>query len=120
MGAACGKTPYDVCRCVSKRRANLRCPLATTASWHVSPAGITGSSSHALTFNEELANGDLEVVDKLVEVQKDARGNPTAERPRVGALKTPDAGAQKTPVSKWLKSQSARRERAAAGGARRR
>ena len=42
-----------------------------------------------MTFNEELANGDLEVVDKLVEVQKDARGNPPAERPRVGALKTP-------------------------------
>lgn len=32
-----------------------------------------------LTFNVELANGDLEVVDKLVEVQKDVRGN---RRPR--------------------------------------
>ena len=31
-----------------------------------------------LTFNEELANGDLEVLEKLVEVQKDARGNPPA------------------------------------------
>ena len=41
-----------------------------------------------LTFNVELANGDLEVVDKLVEVQKEVRRNPPAERPRVGALKT--------------------------------
>ena len=43
----------------------------------------------SLTFNIELANGDLEVVDKLVEVQKDVRGNPPAESLRVGALKTP-------------------------------
>ena len=47
-----------------------------------------------MTFNEELANGDLEVVDKLVEVQKDVRGNPLAERPQVGALKTPVARRQ--------------------------
>ena len=42
-----------------------------------------------LTFNVELANEDLEIVDKLVEVQKDVRENPPAERPRVGAMKTP-------------------------------
>ena len=42
-----------------------------------------------LSLNVELANGDLEVVDKLVEVQKEVRRNPPAERPRVGALKTP-------------------------------
>ena len=53
-----------------------------------------------LTFNVESANGDPEAVDKLVEVQKNAQGNPPAERPRVGALKTSDAGALKTPVSK--------------------
>ena len=41
-----------------------------------------------LTFNVELANGDFEVVDKLVEIQRSS-GNPPAERPRVGALKTP-------------------------------
>ena len=53
-----------------------------------------------VTVEEELANGDPEAVDKLVEVQKDAQGNPPAERPRVGALKASDAGALKTPVSK--------------------
>ena len=42
-----------------------------------------------VTFNVELVNGDLEVVDKLVEVQKEVQENPPAERPRVGALKTP-------------------------------
>ena len=52
-------------------------------------SGCVSGSTNKVTFNEELANGDLEVVDKLVEVQKDVRGNPPAERPRVGALKTP-------------------------------
>ena len=55
--------------------------------------------TQCLTFNEELANEDLEVVDKLVEVQKDARGNPPAERPRVGALKTPVTRRQMPRVS---------------------
>ena len=41
-----------------------------------------------LTFDVELLNGDLEVADKLVEVQKEVWGNQAAERRRVGALKT--------------------------------
>ena len=61
---------------------NKRIRLTTRARNHKLPVLL-------VTFNVELANGDLEVVDKLVEVQKDVRGNPPAERPRVGALKTP-------------------------------
>ena len=66
-------------------QSEFACPHATTASWNAIPAGMTGSSSHALLhlvaqlvkFNEdfvELVNGDLDaVVDKLNGVQKDVR-----------------------------------------------
>ena len=62
--------------CVSIRRASLLRQQATTASWHASSAGITGFSSHVclhlvaqlVTFNDQLANENIEVVDKLIEV----------------------------------------------------
>ena len=53
------------------------------------------NTADKLTFKEELANGELEVVVKLVEVQ----GNPPADAAG-RRTKTPDAGALKTPVSK--------------------
>ena len=46
-------------------------------------------------FHEEIANGDIEVVDKLVEVKKNGRKNSPIERSRVGALKTPVTRRQK-------------------------
>ena len=67
----------------------LRVPklhYSETAESPVIPGRLNGPS---MTFNVKLANGDLEIVDKLVEVQKDVRGNPPAEKPRVGELKTP-------------------------------
>ena len=67
-----------------------------------------------MTFRVELVNRDLEVVDKLVQVQKKVRepagreaagrrmedaGNPPADAAG-RRTKTPEAGALKTPVSK--------------------
>ena len=94
----------------------MRCPHATTASWHASPADKTGSSSHAwlhpvaqlVTFNVALSNGDVDVaVSKLGEVRNDVRDVVVVIivlDPPVGAAgrrsKTPEAGALKTPVSK--------------------
>ena len=54
---------------------------------------LRNNKANNLMFKKEIAGiryADLDAdVDKFREVQKDALGNPPAERPRVGALKTP-------------------------------
>ena len=69
--------------------------------------GLDKNTANNLTFNVELADGDLDVaVDKLGEVQADVREVVVvvAVDPPAGAAgrrsKTPETGALKTPVSK--------------------